>query len=100
MRGVAREARRALQAFVDCMMRQDVKGIQALLTDAVRTVTDAGGAYTALHTPLVGRSRVARFHLETARRRGPISRVEFRDVNGLPALLVETTPIRATMAPR
>ncbi len=100
MREVAPETRRALQAFVDCMMRQDVKGIQALLTDAVRTVTDAGGAYTALRDPLVGRSRVARFHLETARRRGPISRFEIRDVNGMAALVVETTPIRASMAPR
>jgi RNA polymerase sigma-70 factor (ECF subfamily) len=80
-------------------MRQDVKGIQALLTEDVRTVTDGGGVYTALPAPLVGRSRVARFHLETARRRRPISRFEIRDVNGLAALFIETTPIRTTMAP-
>ncbi len=100
MREVAPETRRALRAFLDCLMRQDVKGIQALLTEGVRTVTDGAGVYTALHAPLVGKSRVARFHLETARRRRPISRFEIRDVNGLPALVIETAPIRATMAPR
>src|SRR5439155_11110235 len=78
MREVAPETQRTLQAFVDCLMRQDVAGIEALLTESVRTVTDGGGVYTALHAPLVGRSRVARFHLETARRRGPISRFEMR----------------------
>lgn len=100
MREVAPETRRALRAFLDCLARQDVAGIQALLTESVRTVTDGGGQYTALHAPLVGRSRVARFHLETARRRGPISRVEIRNVNGVPALIIETAAIRATMAPR
>lgn len=99
MREVAPETRRVLQAFVDCMMRQDVAGIEALLTESVRTVTDGGGVYTALHAPLVGKSRVVRFHLETARRRGPISRFEIRNVNGLPALVIETAPIRPQMAP-
>ncbi|MGH7898849.1 MAG: sigma factor-like helix-turn-helix DNA-binding protein, partial [Candidatus Binatia bacterium] len=100
IREMAPETRRALEALVDCMVRQDVRGMQALLTDAVRTVTDGGGVYTALHAPLVGRSRVVRFHLATARRRGPISRFEIRSVNGLPALVIETTPIRAAMGPR
>jgi hypothetical protein len=41
-----------------------------------------------------------RFHLETARRRGPVSRVAIRTVNGLPALVIETVPLRPQMAPR
>jgi RNA polymerase sigma-70 factor (ECF subfamily) len=53
-----------------------------------------------LHEPLVGLDRVVRFHLETARRRGPISRVTMRTVNGLPALVIVTTPLRPQMAPR
>jgi len=92
--------RRALQAFLDCLMRQDASGIEALLTTSVRTITDGGGEYTALHEPLVGIERVVRFHLEMARRRGPISRVEMRTVNGLPALVIETAAIRPQMAPR
>jgi RNA polymerase sigma-70 factor (ECF subfamily) len=99
-RDVATATRRALERFLDCMVRQDARGIEALLTKSVRTITDAGGEYTALHGPLVGASRVARFHLETARRRGPISHVEMRSVNGLPALVIETRPLRPQMAPR
>lgn len=100
LREVAPSMRRALQAFLDCLMRQDAVGIEALLTTSVRTITDGGGEYTALHEPLVGIERVVRFHLETARRRGPISHVEMRTVNGLPALVIETAAIRPQMAPR
>jgi RNA polymerase sigma-70 factor (ECF subfamily) len=89
-----------LQALLDCLVRQDDAGLRALLAASVRTVTDGGGEYTALRAPLVGVARVVRFHLETARRRGPISRVELCELNGLPALVVETTPLRARMAPR
>src|SRR5205085_3483748 len=90
----------ALQALLDCLVRQDVVGMRALLAASVRTVTDGGGEFTALRAPLVGVDRVVRFHLETARRRGPISCVEMRELNGLPALVVETTPLRPRMAPR
>ncbi len=100
LREVAESTRAALHALVDCLMRQDEAGMRALLTAAVRTVTDGGGEYTALRAPLVGLDRVVRFHLETGRRRGPISRVEIREINGLPALVIETTPLRPQMAPR
>lgn len=100
LRDLVAPTRQALQAFVDCLMRQDVGGIEALLTESVRTITDGGGEYTALHAPLAGIERVVRFHLETARRRGPISRLEIRSVNGLPALFIETAALRPQMAPR
>jgi hypothetical protein len=67
----------------------------------VRTVTDAGGEYTALAAPMVGRARVARFYLRAAlhRRAGGPS-VETRLVNGLPAaLLCLARPVRR-QAPR
>ena len=97
---VAGATRAALEALLGCFMRQDVPGMEALLADSVRTVTDSGGEYAALSAPLVGRAAVIRFHLETARRRAPVSRFEFRSVNGLPALVIETTPLRRQMAPR
>lgn len=100
LREVAGATGAALRAFVDCLLRQDEAGLRALLAPSVRSVTDGGGEYTALRRPLVGADRVVRFHLETGRRRGPISCVELREVNGLPALVVETTPLRARMAPR
>lgn len=101
---VSREARErqsaALQRFVTCMLQQDAAGMEALLTDDVRSITDGGGRYTALMVPLTGRKPVVRFHLETARRRLPISRSEVRFVNGVTALVVETRPLRPQMAPR
>jgi RNA polymerase sigma-70 factor (ECF subfamily) len=97
----ARERQRhALERFESCMLQQDAAGMEALLVADVRSLTDAGGRYTALREPLVGRGRVARFHLETARRRAPVSTSEIRWINGAAALVVETRPIRPRMAPR
>jgi len=91
--------RKALEQLLSCMARQDASGMEALLADDVRSITDGGGVYTALREPLVGKHAVARFHLETARRRAPISRTELRWVNGTAALTVVTRPLRPQMAP-
>jgi RNA polymerase sigma-70 factor, ECF subfamily len=99
LRELEEPTRRALEALVASLARQDAAGVEALLTAAARTVTDGGGRYTALHAPLVGAARVARFHLETFRRRAPISVTEMRSLNGLPALVIRTKPIRPQMAP-
>jgi RNA polymerase sigma factor (sigma-70 family) len=90
----------ALTKFLACMMQQDVAGMEALLAGDVRSTTDAAGRYTALREPLTERARVARFHLETGRRRAPISTTEIRIVNGAPALVIATRPLRAQMAPQ
>jgi RNA polymerase sigma-70 factor (ECF subfamily) len=99
LHALAEPTQLALQALLGCFLRQDVAGMEALLVDSVRTITDSGGEYTALPAPLVGRERVTRFHLETARRRAPISRFELREVNGLAALIIVTAPLRRQMAP-
>jgi RNA polymerase sigma-70 factor (ECF subfamily) len=98
--GVRERQRSALERFLACMINQDAAGMEALLTDDVRSVTDGGGRYTALREPLVGRAPVCRFHLETARRRAPISRSQVRWINGVAALVVVTRPLRPQMAPR
>jgi len=99
-RGVRERHRSALEKLLHCMINQDAAGMEALVTEDVRSVTDGGGVYTALREPLAGRSAVTRFHLETARRRAPISRTELRWINGVPALVVVTRPLRPQMAPR
>ncbi len=98
--GVRERQRAALERLLVCMMQQDAAGMEALLADDVRSITDGGGRYTALREPLVGKAPVARFHLETARRRAPISQTELRWINGVAALVVETRPLRPQMAPR
>jgi RNA polymerase sigma-70 factor (ECF subfamily) len=90
----------ALEKLLVCMVEQDAAGMEALLVEDVRSITDGGGRYTALREPLIGRKAVARFHLETARRRAPISQTEVRWINGVTALVVETRPLRPQMAPR
>lgn len=94
------ETRRVLERFMTCLVRQDVSGIEALLAGSVRTLTDGGGVFSALRTPLRGRHLVARFHLRAARLRMPGSRFEFRILNGSPAVLVETETRRPRQAPR
>jgi len=99
-RDVRERQRSALEKLLLCMRNQDAAGLEALLADDVRSVTDGGGFYTALREPLAGKAAVIRFHLETARRRAPISHSELRWTNGDPALVVVTRPIRRQMAPR
>jgi RNA polymerase sigma-70 factor (ECF subfamily) len=91
----------ALDRFLGCLATGDVDGIEKLLTEAVRTTTDAAGAYGALRAPLDGRSAVARFYARAARNRapgGPSVRIAL--VNGLPAAIVDLArPVRR-QAPR
>jgi RNA polymerase sigma factor (sigma-70 family) len=91
----------ALQRFLDCLLAQDARGIETLLADSVRTVTDAGGEYTALATPLAGRAPVARLYLMAAlHRQVGGMRTEIRLVNGLPAAVITLDrPVRR-QAPR
>jgi RNA polymerase sigma-70 factor (ECF subfamily) len=93
--------RAALQRFLDCLLAGDVRGLEAILAESVRTLTDAAGEYTALATPLDGRARVARLYLVAAQhRQAGGTRTEIRLVNGLPAALVTLEhPVRR-QAPR
>lgn len=91
----------ALERFMDCLLRQDAGGIEELLTEDVRTVTDSGGRFTALRKPLVGRDAVARFYLVAAQHRasaGPT--LELRSVNHLPAVVLQLATPERRQAPR
>jgi RNA polymerase sigma-70 factor (ECF subfamily) len=90
-----------LQRFLDCLRAQDARGLEALLTESVETVTDAAGEYTALAAPLAGRARVARLYLTAAlhRQQGG-TRTEIRLVNGLPAALITLLAPLRRQAPR
>lgn len=94
------QAARLLQQFIACLMAHDVTGATALLTESVRAVTDGGGEYTALRRPVVGREAVLTLHMRVAARRGPGARVEFRRMNGAPAVLVQYASAVRRQAPR
>lgn len=92
--------RAALEEFLRCLLQQDVPGLERLLTEGARTLTDSGGQYTALAKPLFGRSAVMRLYLRVAKRRAPGARIERRLVNGAPALLIEFASTLRRQAPR
>jgi RNA polymerase sigma-70 factor (ECF subfamily) len=94
------ETRRALEELLRCLVTQDAAGLEALLTESVRTITDGGGEYNALHAPMIGRPRVAQLHLRVARRRAPGSRIEVRSLNGAPALVIQYASSERRQAPR
>jgi RNA polymerase sigma-70 factor (ECF subfamily) len=91
----------ALEQFLTCLLAQDARGLEALLSESVRTLTDSAGEYTALATPLEGRARVARLYLAASlHRRDAGLRIEVRGVNALPAALITLErPVRR-QAPR
>lgn len=98
------EARRrhqqALEQFVSHLVAQDVASLEQLLAEDVVALSDGGGVFHAALKPILGRSRVLRFFLSLARRRGPVRSLEWRDLNGLPALLCELADDRPHEASR
>jgi RNA polymerase sigma-70 factor, ECF subfamily len=95
-----KDVQQALSRFIRCLIDQDVAGAEALLADSVRTITDGGGEYTALHQPMIGREKVMYLHFSVAKRRGAGARIEFRDINGEPAVLIEYAAAEHRQAPR
>jgi len=67
----------------------------------VRAITDAGGEFTALFRPLVGRSPVARFfgQFGASRQRGDVH-IAIRSINGFPTADVEVESPRGRRPPR
>ncbi len=90
----------ALEQFVQRLVARDVAGLEALLREDARTVTDAGGEFNALRGVRTGRVGVLRFHLRVAARRGARARITPCVVNGLPALAIRFANAGQGQAPR
>lgn len=97
---VQARTREALERFLACLARQDVSGVEAMLADGVRALSDGGGEFAAARAPVVGRARVARLYLGLAAKSGAPARAELRTFNGLPALVAELPGVLAGWAPR
>jgi RNA polymerase sigma-70 factor (ECF subfamily) len=87
-RALQETTRHALEHLVECLARGDAAGMEALLTEDVRTVSDGGGEFHAARVPVVGRQKVIVFYTRLAARR-PALASEVRMLNGLPALVTE-----------
>jgi RNA polymerase sigma-70 factor (ECF subfamily) len=81
------ETRAMLGRFLAALATGDVAGVEALLADSVRALSDGAGEFHAARIPVVGRAKVARYCVNIARRGD--GRVVVRMLNGLPALVTE-----------
>jgi RNA polymerase sigma-70 factor, ECF subfamily len=92
--------RRTLETFISSLAAQDLPAIQALLSEDVVSFNDGGGVYLAALNPVYGRDKVARLFSKLAARGVPMSRLELRLLNGMPAILVEFAHQKPRVAPR
>lgn len=96
-----REAtRRALEQFLLYLNGRDAEGLAGLLAVDVTSLSDGGGEVQAALRPIRGRDKLLRLivALTPKLRRAP--RVEWRVLNGLPAILFEEVDSTATRATR
>ena len=89
-RAARQQSLELLTRFMGLFAQQDVAGMEKLLADDVVAYNDTDGRYHAAGIPVVGRSKVARFHAGIARLRAhERPRVSVRWMNGAPAVAVE-----------
>jgi RNA polymerase sigma-70 factor, ECF subfamily len=94
----ARTAER-LRQFLECLQNQDVAGVEAMLAKDARALNDGAGEFYAARQPILGRKNVARLYLGLAAKGPQPDRLAFRMLNGLPALVVESS-VPPGFAPR
>jgi RNA polymerase sigma-70 factor (ECF subfamily) len=95
-----RQAAQVLGRFLSCLAEGDAAGLEALLADGVRALSDGGREFSAARRPVVGRDNVARLLLGLAAKAEGRARPALRTLNGWPAAVVEFTPRRTGFAPR
>jgi RNA polymerase sigma-70 factor, ECF subfamily len=79
---------RALRALLGALTSGDKRAVEALLSRDARAVSDGGGEFLAALKPIRGASKVARFFSALSVRAGQ-SRVVWRSLNALPAVVIE-----------
>jgi RNA polymerase sigma-70 factor (ECF subfamily) len=91
---------KALQRFLMLLGSGDVRGIERMLTEDVKAVSDGGGEFTASLTPVVGAARVARFFARLAASRTDRASFALRSINEFPAIVLEFEPTSEARARR
>jgi RNA polymerase sigma-70 factor, ECF subfamily len=92
-------AMEVLGAFLTCLATQDVKGAEALLSEAVQTHNDSAGVYKAARRVVYGPEKVARFYVALASKVPAGSETELRMLNGEPAIVIRIREPRPREAP-
>ena len=94
------QAAAVLQRFLTCLGSHDVAGVESMLADGVRVLSDGGGEFHAARRPVVGRDKVTRFLVGLTGSGGVPSAVELLTVNGLPAAMLTFVPKAPGWPPR
>jgi predicted DNA-binding protein YlxM (UPF0122 family) len=97
------QARQVLEKFLGCLFNHDVAGAEALLADEVRHLSDGGGEFFASRVPIVGRNKVLLFNsrlVQIAVTKALQTRIAWRLLNGLPAVVIEVLQPPVGFAPR
>ena len=93
--------REMLGRLLGAMRGDDPRLVEALLAADVRSLNDGGGVFIAARKPVVGRAKVGRFYWKIARGGTAAGAVPYlRELNGLPAIVVEVPEAPPGIAPR
>jgi len=97
---LARRHARALERLLAAFRAGDVAAMGALLADDVRATSDGNGRFYAAKKPVVGRDKVLRFFQAVFAESTVPPTIEIRELNGLPAALIERRDLGDKFAPR
>jgi RNA polymerase sigma-70 factor (ECF subfamily) len=89
-----------LREFLTHLQNQDVAGVEAMLANDVRSLSDGGGEFHAARQPVIGRKNVARLLLGLSAKGAREGQMSFRMLNGLPAVVVDLPRRHGAFAPR
>src|SRR5689334_4698884 len=97
----SREAtRQALEQFLRSLNARDAEGLERLLAEDVVSLSDGGGEVQAAMRPIRGRDKMLRLITALNAKLNGQPRVEWRVLNGLPAVVFEDVHSTATRATR
>jgi sigma-70-like protein len=98
-RALQQHTREALERFLALLERRDVEGLQSLLAEDVRALSDGAGEFASALRPIVGREKVIRQYLSLSQKIRPTG-ARREAVNGLPAVVLELGGPASGWAPR
>lgn len=84
------EVRRLVERFLAAARDGDLAELESMLTADAVSWSDGGGRVSAARHPVVGATKVGRLFMGLARKAGAEARVEVREINGAPTLVVVT----------
>jgi RNA polymerase sigma-70 factor (ECF subfamily) len=99
-RSLQAQAGALLERFLHCLNNNDVSGIETLLAQDARAISDGGGEFFAARVPLVGRAKILLFYRTITKQLGGQVRLELRMLNGWPAVVAENLAPKEGFAPR